>query len=137
MRVQQINNNQQSFGLRSIKLDDSLAKHASTRVLRAIEGAMTPKIYAMGGDSVELVISATKKEGVALSGTSDYLLAITNSSRTKGSAVLNPDQEIRNPGDMKEEIIRALEDICPEQMRTARQILAAARAKAAALNPKD
>jgi hypothetical protein len=133
MRVQEINTNQQAFGIRKITLDDSLIEHASTRVLRAIERAITPEIYAMGGDTVELNILASKKLKQGIPELNNYFLAVRD-VQAKGSMTGKPDSEIRDSNDVVELISAALENICPEQMRTAEQILAAANAKIVTLN---
>lgn len=146
MKVQSVNNNQQNFGIRKITLDDSLIEHASTRVLRAIESAMTPDTYKLGDDLTDIEISAFEQNKLCECGTphKDYDLTIRFTSEldnkaTKSGGIIftNPKETIKSGLDVVEAIIAVLEHSNPFKMRNKEQILAAARAKAAALNPKD
>ena len=145
MRVQQINSNQPAFGIRSIRLDRSLAEHASPKILKAIVGAMTDELYNLHDNITDIFIYAQKKS-IKAGGNNPsdnyylgirFLKELSNGNISGGSVFDKPDSTIKNSTDIVEAIISNLEGFNQSEIRTSAQILAETRAKAAAFNPKD
>lgn len=137
MQVQSVNNNQQSFGVGKVVLDDSLAV-LPTKLVRAICEAIDPeRLSKLGADTVELRISAKGKPGMDPRWPNGSKLEIQDIAHAESPdatyTVENPSTEITSPWNITDIITGMCERICPNETAIVQELLEAARIKAASI----
>lgn len=137
MQVQSVNNNQQSFGVRKVVLDDSLAV-LPTRIVRAICEAIDPKkLSELGADTVEFKISAKRKPGMDPRWPNGSKLEIQDIAHAESPDATytfeNPCAEIASPWDIIDAFTGICERICPNETAIVQELLDAARIRAASI----